>query len=167
MEFLRQEGLATYGAIIGTIALFLPILRERPKVEVRFVTNRRVFVPGASPEAVRAVSPYSPDKDYCVITVVNRGKRPVRIVKAGWKMLDGKEEKWCIASDTFFSSSPRILTEESPTTDFSVEQDLIDLSGIIFVWAEDGIGRMFKHRIMPRRRIWSHRIRSLFTKQIF
>jgi len=90
---------------------------------------------------------YQPDKDYIVITVINKGKRPVTISKVGYISKKGKG-KHGILTDSFFRGS-RELTE-GKSTDYLIEQDLLDLSKIKYFVAYDLTGREYRGKLKSK-----------------
>ncbi|MFQ5861868.1 MAG: hypothetical protein ACE5IC_01990 [Candidatus Brocadiales bacterium] len=111
------------------------ILRDRPKIALKYHKNMKIR--GIRPGA------YDPDKHYFVMTVINKGRRPVNIIRAGVKLLGEGGKPWVMFSDSLLSGN-RILTETKPTTDFFIDQSLLKLDSIDFVWAEDATGRVYK-----------------------
>lgn len=141
LENILENPVAWYGAIIATVSIIIGILNylhDRAKVIVKFQKNMRM-----GPRYIVNSSPWSPEKDYFVITVVNKGRRLVKISKAGLKYYGRLQKPWVIAGDSVLKTD-RTLTESNPATDFLIEQDRLNLEEIYFVWAEDVIGKVYK-----------------------
>jgi len=147
---ISASSVVWYAAIVATLSFILSayhIVRDRARVILKFRKNMRVH----------GVPAYKPDKNYFVITVINRGRRPVTITRAGCKFRQ-KEKPWTIASDSFFYGSREL--REGKSTDFLIEQPSIDFSRLLFIWADDATGRIYKKRIsyLP------FFLRKIFTK---
>lgn len=147
---ISAGSVAWYAAIVATLSFIFSayhILRDRARIILKFQKNMRVH----------GVPAYKPDKDYFVITVVNRGRRPVIITQAGCKFKQ-KEKPWTIASDSFFYGSREL--SEGKSTEFLIEQASIDFSRLLFIWAYDATGRIYKKRVS-----WlPFFLRKIFTK---
>jgi hypothetical protein len=134
----QNSAVAWYGAVVATISIVINILvysKDRAIIKINFQKNMHVI--GKYP------TNYSPNKIYFVISVVNKGRRPIKIVKAGAKLFTG-DKKLMIFSDSFAFAGKRVLTESEPSSDFLVEQSLINVEDIEYIWVEDGAGRVYK-----------------------
>lgn len=131
---------AWYAAIISTFLLVIQILnflRDRINVVVEVKPNIRVYGPGEFKE----------DVDYINITVKNKGKRPVTIQSVGF-VTKKKKNKDGLLTDSF-TQRPRELSD-GKSTDYLVEQSLIDFDEIKYFVAYDQAGRKFKGKISKR-----------------
>ena len=141
---------AWYGAIVATVGASISIynvLRDRPKIIITYQKDMNIY----GPQSV-----YPKDKTYISVTVINKGRRPVNIIKAGLRTL-GAKRKFAIFNDSFSKHRKRILTEESPTSEFMVEQDdkmLEMLSGSWYIWAQDATGKMYRKYLHRFPYIW-------------
>ncbi|PIV22907.1 MAG: hypothetical protein COS40_05060 [Deltaproteobacteria bacterium CG03_land_8_20_14_0_80_45_14] len=134
---ISAEAVAWYAAIVSTLALIITFLKywsERINVVVKCKSNWRVIGGG---------SIYAPNKDYVVVTVINKGKRPVTIQNVGFVSKNKKDEKG-ILSDSLLG--PREL-KEGKSTDYLIEQDLVDLKKIKYFVAYDLTGRAYKGKL--------------------
>ena len=138
IDNIKQNPVAWYGAIIATISIAIKILvylKDRAIIKIKFQKNMQV--------RDKYPANYSPNKRYFVVSVINKGKRPIKIVKAGAKLFTG-DKKLMIFSDSFAIPGKRVLTESEPSTDFLAEQNLINFENIEYIWAKDGTGRVYK-----------------------
>lgn len=134
------NGVAVLGAITGTISLIWNITKEIIKVKITFRKSMQIMGDGK----------YDQNKLYFVLTVINKGRIPLKITKAGYKTII--EEKkgegcWETMSDSFAISEERILTDIHPLTDFLLQEDLINLENVDFLWAEDGKKKRYNKQI--------------------
>jgi len=138
IDNIQQNPVAWYGAVIATISIvinFLNYLKDRAVIKIRFQKDMQILS--------RSPTPYDSNKTYFVVSVINKGKRPIKIVKAGAKVFRG-DKKIMIFSDCFAISGERILTETNPSTDFVVEQELINIDNLEYLWVEDGTGKIYR-----------------------
>ena len=130
---------AVWGASTGTISLIWNIIKELSSINIQFTTNSQI---------VGGSGLYDLNKNYFILTVINKGRRVIKIVSAGYYIIRSeKKEKCIIMTDSFAIKGERILKDESPTTDFLIEQNLIDLNNVDYLWARDARGKIYKKQI--------------------
>lgn len=132
---------AWYAALISTTLLILRILeycRERTNIVLKCVANRRVI--GGS---------YEEDKYYIVITVINKGRRPVTIQNVGYISKNKKDEHG-ILSDSLLRGSRELA--EGKSTDYLLEQDQVNLEKIKYFVAYDLTGRLYKGKLKNQKK---------------
>lgn len=130
---------ALWGAITGTVSIVIAIFtynRDRAKIKVSLKRNWRVV---NHPH-------YDPSEDYAVLTVNNKGRRPVAIINAGYVFL--KRKGGAIFSDAILHGS-RELTEGKSTDYLIKEKDLDAISDIEYFAAYDAIGNEYKKYVSP------------------
>lgn len=130
---------AWYGAIVATVSAFIAIsnyFRDRARIKIKYRKDVKVTAgPG----------PYDPNKIYFNITVINKGRRPVNISKAAIRNIgQDKKGKYSLLSDSFWHGRSRVLDEKSPTTEFLVEQDLINFENAWYIEVYDATGRRYR-----------------------
>lgn len=128
---------AWYGAIVATTSAlisFIHFLRDRAKIKVECRSDMQI---------AGNTGPYSPDKTYFNVTVINRGRRPVNITKAAIRNL-GTYKKFLLLTDSFSSSRNRVLTEDNPTTEFFIVQSEALLDSSLYVCVYDATGREYR-----------------------
>lgn len=76
---ISASSVAWYGAIVSTMALLLNFLNYWDSRVQILVTVRKGY------RVYPAVHPYKQDTNYVVVTVINKGRRPVTIGIVGWK----------------------------------------------------------------------------------
>jgi len=130
---------AIWGAITGTVSLVWNISRERMNIDIKFQRSMRLV--GSAP------TQHDTTKPYFVLTVINKGRRPIKITKAGCKDILGNGKLYGIFTDSFVVPADRVLTETNPATDFLVQADLMKLENIDFLWIEDGTGKVYRKQI--------------------
>ena len=112
---ISASAVAWYAAIISTISLVASIylsFRDRAKIRIKYQRDMAVF---NSPL-------YDKNKTYFNVTVVNKGRRSIRISNVGIRII-GKEKNFALINDSILGHTNKILTEENPTVNFMMEQD--------------------------------------------
>jgi len=133
---ISSSAVAWYAAIIGTISLVTSIymaFRDRAKIIVKYQRDM----------AVLNSELYDANKTYFNVTVINKGRRPIRISKAAIRTV-GREKKFAIINDSILGHTNKVLTEENPTVDFMIVQDEEFLKSAWYVVVYDGIGREYR-----------------------
>jgi len=132
---------AWYAAIISTISLIITgynIWRDRAHIKIK-------YEPGMVLLGDVSALGYDPDKRYLSISVINCGRRPIRIESASLKIINKKE--FALLASSFSEKRIKVITEDSPATTFLVEQEKIDLKNVWYVLVVDGAGRKYKKYI--------------------
>jgi len=146
---ISAGSVAWYGAIVATISVIFALLNYwRDKARVKIVYQKDIRIAGAQ-------NVYDPAKTYFNITVVNKGRRPIKIEKAALKIVDIKG--FLLLGDSFASHRIKVLTEENPKTEFLTDQSEIELSKIWYISIYDGIGREYRkyfHLFPTLWRVW-------------
>ena len=151
---------AWYGAIVATIGMLITLinlLRDRAKIKIE--CRRDMQIAGRT-------GPYSPDKIYFNVTVINKGRRPVNITKAAIRNL-GSNKKFLLFTDSFLLNRNRVLTEDNPTTEFFVEQDIAMLDSSLYVYVYDATGREYRkylHKLPSVWQIWYYLKKRIIKK---
>ena len=127
---ITSNSVAWYAALlatVNTVVIIINYLRDRPKVCIEYSKDMQI---------INGNPLYQDDKNYFNVTVINKGRRPIKITKAGLRII-GSEKKFIIFTDSFQNHRNKILTEESPTSEFLVEQNLINLENSYYIFAQD------------------------------
>jgi hypothetical protein len=127
---------AWYAAIISTTGLIINIYKayqDRARVKIKYEPDMYIYG-----DALKLTG-YKPDTKYLSISVINEGRRPIRIEKATLKIIGKKG--YFILVDSFSERRNKVITEESPTTTFFAEQSQIDMENVYCVLVEDGTGK--------------------------
>lgn len=133
---ISADAVAWYGAILSTLAILLEIVRllqDRSKVVVKGKANWRVVGGGKA---------YPSDKDYVMVTVINKGRRPVTIEKVAL-VLKGKGNKVQVLADAL----KKTLLEEGQSVNFLADQSKVDIKTVKRVVAIDATGKVYKGKI--------------------
>ena len=140
---------AWYGATVATISVIVTLLDYwRDKARIKISYQKDIQIAGKQ-------SFYDPTKTYFNITVVNKGRRPIKIEKAAIKIVD-KKGFWLLG-DSFANHRIKILTEENPKTEFLTDQSEIELSKIWYISIYDASAleyRKYLHLFPTFWRIW-------------
>jgi len=149
---ISASTVAWYGAVVATTGLLISLwnsVRDRARVfmqvqtDMEWVGDTR-YMPGGKKGG-----------SVLILSVINRGRRPVKIERAGVRVL-GATHKFKLLTDSFNQGESRVITEESPSTRFTVEQDLIPMDFIWYFVAFDGAGREYRkyHHWIPWKALW-------------
>ena len=134
---ITAEAVAWWGAIVATVLAVLRVaelLRDRVNVAVTYQTGMELIGPGQP----------SDDKNYLVLTVVNKGRRPVTITTVAG-IPKSKRDKTFILLDSI-REGPRELLEGKSTKYMVPEQDL-DLAKLKYFAAYDMTGREYRCKV--------------------
>ncbi len=134
---ISANAVAWYGAIVATIAAAVSIfmaLRDRARIKIICEKDRII---------IGEQSIYPKDKTYFNVSVVNRGRRPIRIEKVAFRTI-GRKKRFALFSDSFLQERRKVLTEEYPRTDFMTEQDEDLLKSVWYIAIYDGAGKTYK-----------------------
>ena len=127
LEWLKENVVAAYAALVATIALVWNVFnarRDRAKIILSYQMNMRV-----------SNSPiYEKDVDYLILIVTNRGRRPVVISTAGYKCFGGHGG---IFTDSLILNKNKTLDERNPMVEFLIKQSLLDLKDVEYFFAKD------------------------------
>jgi len=130
---------AFWGAITGTISLvvaYFTYKRDDIKIKVDVKKGWRV---------VRS-SDHDPNEDQVVVTVSNKGRRPVTITKIAYQFL--KKDFGVIWADSMQFGSRELI--EGKSTDYIMLQSKIDdFSEISYFSAYDAVGNAYKKYVTP------------------
>jgi len=131
---ISANSVAWYGAVIATMAAAVSIYnvwRDRSRVVLSFGKN------------LRRVEAW--DEPLFYVSVVNRGRRPVRVDKA-WVKLYGYDGETLIA-DSLGTRLDRTLDERNPKITFWVKESTLETKRIYCIFASDETGRVYKKYI--------------------
>lgn len=146
---ISASSVAWYGAIVATASVLIALLnyfRDRHRVKITYQKDVKLM-------GTQGI--YDQSKTYFNITVINKGRRPVKIEKAAIKIVG--EKGYYLLGDSFAPHRMQVLTEDSPKTEFLADQSLIDLSKIWYIYVYDATGRKYKkytHILPTFWRIW-------------
>jgi len=135
------NALAWWGAVVSTglgALRVVELLRDRAKVVVSYKTGWRV-----TPNLFG----YDPTKDYIVITVTNRGRRPVTITTVGG-ITKEKGQQDFVLHDSFTQGSGELAEGKAAT--YLIEQALVDLGKLKWFVAYDMTDRMYRCNVRAR-----------------
>ena len=145
---ISADSVAWYGAIVATISMILVsynVWRDRAKVIVRHQKGMKI---------INAIPPYSEDKDYLVVTITNKGRRPIRLGVVGLFCESGES---LLLSNSLLDDPKNILNEENPEATVMAEQKDIDFLKVLYIQVFDKAGRSYKQYLsqFPTfRRFW-------------
>jgi len=123
--------IAWYGAVIATIAAIVSIYntwRDRSKVILEFGRNFH--------------RPEDWDSPMFYISVINRGRRPVKIDKS-WITVYGYAGEVLLA-DSLTTGQERTLDERNPKITFWTKESTLNVRNIYCVSASDETGKVYK-----------------------
>lgn len=139
---VSAETIAWYAAIMATcsvILTFLKYLNDRVNVVLKCRADYRIGGQGD-------LHPYKRDTDYVVITVINKGKRPITIKSVHYVLKHKKDKcKRGILTDSLIQPFRKIQGGES--TDYLLEQKYADLDNVKYFIAYDATGRAYRGKL--------------------
>lgn len=153
---ISANAVAWYGAIVATLGALTSlynVLRDKARVKITYQKDMQVG-------GIQNL--YDPNKTYVDITVINKGRRPIRIAKVAVRTV-GKGLKYLLLTDSFFPHVNKILTEEDPTAGFLLEQNEDLLASAWYICVYDGTGKVYRKfmRISPPSwRAWWDQLRN-------
>jgi len=146
---ISANAVAWYGAIVATLSALIALLNYwRDKARVKITYQKDIQIMGRQ-------NVYDQTKTYFNITVINKGRRPIKIEKAAIKIVDRKG--FWLLGDSFASHRVKVLTEENPKTEFLTDQAEIDFSKVWYIAIYDAIGheyRKYFHLLPTFWRVW-------------
>lgn len=154
---IKTNWVAIIGAVTGITGLLLSLLnyyRDRAKIKINFKTGWRFIGP---------VAPYKNNVLYDCITVINVGRRSIKIEKAGACVKKTEKGNQIIISDSMMQFKNRILTEENPSVDFYYESSVKSHDDIYYFVIYDGKGKKYRKWIHPYK-YFSDRIKETHDK---
>lgn len=133
---ISSSSIAWYAAIVSTVGImisFFNYFRDRSKIKIKYKTDVQLI----------NVEHYDEDKKYLDISVINLGRRPIKLGNVALKML-GKRG-YTLLSDSLLNSQgqARVLTEENPITDYFAESYFVDFGKVLFIAVYDATGRRY------------------------
>lgn len=155
---ISANAVAWYGAIVATIAAALSIfIALRDRARIRIICQKDMIIIGEQ-------SIYPKDKTYFSVSVVNKGRRPIRIEKVAFRTI-GAKKRFALFSDSFLQGRRRVLTEEYPRTDYMAEQDEELLRSVWYIAVYDGTGKTYRKylKLFPIvlfAKSWARRLRK-------
>lgn len=156
---ITADGVAWYGAIVATAALGFTALnywRDKARIKIQYKNNIKLW--GNNPY-------YDTDKTYFNVSVINKGRRPIRVSKV-WVQTDLKEDSSFIITDSMLPHTKKVLTEDDPRGEYLAEQDSVDLTNGLYIGISDATGKVYKKNLkfFPYFRLLKHKIYSAIQK---
>jgi hypothetical protein len=137
--------LGIIGTVTGVSSLLLEFYREildGYKITLEIKKNMKGF----------NTEPFLKEKnEYIIFTVINRGKRPVKIRTIYLRLLTKREKENLILTDSFNCRHNRLLTFENPSTQYYLEQEGVNMKYLLYVGIIDDYGK--HHKFYPRNKI--------------
>jgi hypothetical protein len=133
---VSASSVAWYAAIVATFGVFKAIndlWNDRGRIRIQ-------YQPGMLVKSTGGV--YDESKKYFSTTVINKGRRPVKIMHVGAKFF-GREET-SLFTDSFFKGADRTLTELHPSTIYLTDQTGLSLNKLWYVYAIEAKGKEYR-----------------------
>jgi len=124
-------------SVILGIVRILDYRRDRAIIALKCEADQYLVARGG-------VNPYKDGVEYFIVTVMNKGRRPVTITKVGY-VPKNKKDNHVIFADSFLPGFRKLAEGES--TQYIVEQNKIPLDKIKYIVATDTIDRKFKTKL--------------------
>ena len=82
---ITSNSVAWYAALlatVNTVVIIINYLRDRPKVCIEYSKDMQI---------INGNPLYQDDKNYFNVTVINKGRRPIKITKAGLRIIGSEK----------------------------------------------------------------------------
>jgi hypothetical protein len=132
---ISAQGVAWYAAIVATFAFMVnaySVLRDRPRLRVRFVRNTKMMPPD-DPN----------DPTYYCITIANAGRKPITITHVGFSLKEGEND--ILLGESVRDGNREILPGHN--TVYLARQDLIDESNLKYLTVNDGALNEYRYKV--------------------
>lgn len=127
---------AWYGAVVATAGfIFSAYSVWRDSARLKISISRKINLYNTN-------GLYKKNVDYIGVTVVNRGRRPIKISSAELLILGNKNRLFL--TDSLFDHRIQTITEDEPKKQFFVEEKDVDFDKIYCVVVKDGAKRVYK-----------------------
>ncbi len=144
--------LAVWGAALSTllaIVRLMDFIRDRVRVQVRVKGGYHCH----------PKDPHNPDGTYITISVVNKGRRPVKVSSAALMKPKGFEIDWVVRE---LLSEPKPYLQEGQSHSFKMLEDDIGFGSDQYVaFIEDASGKRYYSHKLPVRWWRLRRIRKM------
>lgn len=133
---ISANAVAWYGAIVASLSVIFSayqIWRDSSRIKISLETGLNFY---------NAAPFYKENIEYIGVSVVNKGRRPIKITHATFLVLG--DEKKLLLTDSFADHRKQVITEDEPKTQFFIEASLVDLGKIWCIVVTDGAGRDYK-----------------------
>ena len=134
---ITAEVVAWYAAIVATIAALVSLLnawRDRARIQVSVNSRMSMF-----PE-----DPGEEGKSYTLITVSNRGRRPLTVTHV-WFEIQKETNPRLLVADSL-KKGPQEVTE-GKAVQYIVQETDVDLCACKYVCVSDATGRTFRRKV--------------------
>lgn len=134
---ISADSVAWYAAIVATVSMGVSMLsawRDRAQIIISHQKGMKI---------VNAFHRYSEDKCYFIVTIRNKGRRPVSVGAVGVILITGES---FLLGDSIMNTnnSNRVLTEENPETQIISEEDSLDFTKLSYIQVFDKAGREYR-----------------------
>lgn len=138
---ISASSVAWYGAIVATFGAAVAIYtawKDRPRIKIKFEPDQHMIGNNLL---------YPENQTYLCITVINKGRGPIRIEQASVRQYGYKG--YFILPDSFRDHRPKVIDEKSPRTTFATSQDQFTINKIYCVVVIDGAGNKYVKYVKP------------------
>ncbi len=125
-----------YGAIVASLSVVFSayqVWRDSSRIKIYLETGLHFH---------NAPPLYEEGVNYVGVSVINKGRRPIKITHATFLILG--EENRLLLTDSFSNHRVQVLTEENPKTQFFAKEELVDIDKIWCIVITDGTGKDHK-----------------------
>lgn len=151
---ISSDWVSWYGAIVATIAVGVSswmAWRDRAKIKIGWQKDMRLT----------GDLNHDPEQPMFVITVINLGRRSVKIGNVSIRLYSGG---YLLSVNSIYNphGQNRVLNEKNPQTQYFMEQDEMNFDNCWYILVADGFGREHKKYFHLFSTV--HRIIALFKK---
>jgi hypothetical protein len=140
---ISENIVAWYGAIVATLSTLFSVYqlwRDSARIDIKLETG--ITFHGTTPF-------YKENTEYVGVSVINRGRRPIKIVSARLRLIG--EKKDLFMTDSLAEHRVQVLTEENPKTTFYAEKSMIDIDKLWCILIADATDKKYRKysRLLP------------------
>lgn len=151
---ISASTVAWYGAIVATLGAWVSIYnawKDSPRIKIKYETDQYMI---GNPLL------YPEDKKYLCISVINEGRRPIKIDQASVRQYGTSGHM--VLPDSFRPHRPQIIDEKVPRTTFATPQDQFQMDKIYCVIVTDGTGKKYKKYVktFPTFESWIYKLKN-------
>jgi len=135
---ISAEAVAWYGAIVATLAAVCSIvnlLRDRAKLRVEVNPGMSMYPEDSGEEG----------KTYTVITVSNRGRRPLTVTHVWFETEKEQDPRWLVPDSV--KKGPQQVSEGTAVQYVLLEETDRDLMACKYVCVSDATGRTYRRKL--------------------
>lgn len=165
---ISANSVAWYAAIVSTLGILISgynAWRDRSRVTLSFGRNFRnieSYYEHNYEDGFYNSNLKQREKTMFYVSVINHGRRPVKIDKAWVKTFQYEEQG--LLADSINTKQERVLEEKNPKITFWTDESVMNVDDIYCIYASDDTGRVYKKYL---KKFWFIKKGCLWMKNKF